>query len=122
MSSLPSIYILGLPHKRLGLPPTTVLIVLTPLDDGRLISRSTCPDAFQHIYPRRTSLETALLEWIHLELSQPMILWRREEVKALLADSHPASSPPLGHLQGCDTALSPRERAERVLQHLERCW
>jgi hypothetical protein len=52
-----------------------------------------------------------------LELSQPMLLWRREEVKELLSNSHwtwPPGIQPFGYLQ-CYA------QAERALRHLERC-
>jgi hypothetical protein len=59
-----------------------------------------------------------------LELSQPMLLWRREEVKELLSNSHrtwPPGIQPFGYLQCYDLSMPPHAQAERALRHLERC-
>ena len=117
-----TLYIIGSPHKRLHQGQSPVLIVLTTLPNGELLCRSTARGAFNHLYPRGTSMQKAL-KWIDLELSQPLIIWSREEVKELLANSQqmwPQDVQPIGYLHNCDMTLSPLDQAERVLLHLER--
>ena len=110
-------YVFGVPHRRLKTLHSPVLIVLSMLPDGTVRSRSTTPDAFDHVYPKAGDFER-VLDWIHMELSQPLITWSREEAQEHLTTREPSA---WGSLSNLDSSLSTDARAERVLRHLERC-
>lgn len=98
--------------------PTLAVVSQTP--KGAWRCRSTRADLLQCDYPPSTPFEE-VMNWTRLHLRRPFVAAHRGEARSLLTKPSHDDRPRTGFLTP-DPRLSPREAAERVLQHLERGW
>lgn len=103
-------------RRRAKVPPA--LIVLSPTRRG-WASRSTMHDAFNHDYVSYESIDDVLY-WIHSETRCHVTIDREEVLASLTIPYESSGVLPTGYLE-CDPMMSPPERAEAALRHLELC-
>ena len=96
-----------------------IMIVLVPNERGWR-SRSTLRAYHNNIYVSRET-EDEVMDWVCMDVNGARSMKNREAALALLSsEPETMGACPTGYLE-CDPLLSPCERAEKVVQHLERC-
>ena len=97
-------------------PP--VLIVFSPTDKGWCTRSTSVHHELWHDYDRRLTMEDIVNDWISDSIVRPYATSDRDGVLELLTREYPGSWTACGRFHG-DPSSSAKERAERVLRHLE---
>ena len=97
--------------------PATLLVAV-PTAKGWIV-RSTSRDSYNHEYLNYESIED-VLEWTEMECHHASITDNREDLLVRLRTPFDLMAASPAGVFECDTTMGVNERAQQVLQHLER--